>query len=43
MTEKNFLLMIMIGMIITGSSNTLGAKWQNSFTFNGKNFNHPFM
>ena len=52
MTEKSFLLMIMLVMIITGAMNTLGSffiflilggKWQDDFEIDGQKFKHPIM
>lgn len=38
----SFAIIISILMVVTGSLNTLSAKWADSIKINGRNFDHPF-
>lgn len=37
-----FKITISILMVVTGSLNTIAAKWADSLKSDGRNFNHPF-
>ena len=49
MDEKVYLTIIILGMILAGTGNTLGkifnlgGKWQDNFTVLNQKFNHPFV
>jgi hypothetical protein len=41
-TSKLFMYSVMLGMLITGSANTIVQKYQNNACADGNPFTHPY-